>query len=267
MEKNESKLTVIIPTFNVEQYIEKQFSHLYGFADEILVCDSFSTDKTLEIAKKAGVRIIQHEYINSAKQKNWAIPQASYEWVLVLDSDELLEDALKAEIRNFLNNVSEDVELAWIPRKNLFWGTWMRYASAYPDYQSRLFSRDKGRYDGKEVHSHVVVPGKSVKLKNHIIHDDFTDISSWWLRTNRYLRYELDESIKNKRVWTFRQQFIYPIIIFLRDYLYNKGLVHGFPGLFRAFLEAKYYFMIQAKLYEYELSKKRKIRQKTSNPF
>lgn len=261
------RLTVIIPTFNVEAYLERQLEGLAGFADEILIVDSFSTDRTQAIAEAAGVRFLQHEYENSARQKNWAIPQASHEWVLILDSDEWLDDELRNSITSFLSDPPEDVDLAWLPRKNLFWGEFLRYAGAYPDRQSRLFRRDKGRYDGREVHSHVETPGQSVELSGHIIHDDFTDISSWWLKSNRYFRYELAEALKQGKRWTIRRQILYPVIILFRDFFWRQGFRHGFPGFFAAFQKALWYFMIQAKLYEHELAQKREIREKAANPY
>lgn len=119
---------------------------------------------------------------------------------MIIDADEKPEEALKEEVTKFLATVEDEVDLAYIPRKNLFWGEFMGKASAYPDYQSRLFRRDKGRYQDKEVHAQVEVTGQKVYLKHALVHDDFTDISSWWLRNNRYYRYELDECIKSGKM-------------------------------------------------------------------
>jgi glycosyltransferase involved in cell wall biosynthesis len=264
VEKN--KLTVIIPTYNVEIYLDNLLTTLENWADEIIVCDSFSTDSTLSIAQKHNVRILQHEYINSAKQKNWAIPQASNEWVMIVDSDELLEDGLKLEITQFLSSVTDDIHIAYIPRKNKFWGKLYGNGFSYPDYQSRLFRRDKGRYVEREVHASLRVSGKCVHLKHALIHDDFTDISSWWLRNNRYYRYELDECIKQGDKWSLKMQVAKPIYVFLRLYLREGYFRYGFPGFFVAVQWFIYYFMIGAKLYEYELSKTTPIKRKSANP-
>ena len=263
---NKNTLTVIVPTFNSEIYIGELLDRVTGWADEVMVCDSGSTDRTLEIARSRNARIISHEYINSAKQKNWAIPQARSEWVMIIDSDELPEEALKTEISDFLASVEDEVELAHIPRRNLFWGKDMGKATSWPDYQSRLFRRDKGRYQDKEVHAQVEVPGRHVYLKNALIHDDFTDISSWWLRNNRYYRYELDECLKRGKKWGFKLQFAKPVYVFIRIYFRQGGFRHGFPGLFVAMQWFIYYFMVGAKLYEHNLSKTRKITRKSANP-
>jgi len=262
---NKNKLTVIIPTYNVEIYLEGLLDCVKGWADEVIVCDSFSTDRTLEIARNNKVKIIQHEYINSAKQKNWVIPQAGNEWVMIIDADEKPEEALKGEITNFIETVPDDVDMAYIPRKNLFWGKFMGKASAYPDYQSRLFRRNKGRYQDKEVHAQVKVPGRSVHLKNALVHDDFTDISSWWLRNNRYYRYELEECLKRGKKWGFKLQIAKPVYVFLLFYVRRGGFMHGFRGLFVAMQWFIYYFMVAAKLYEYELSLRQNITHKSAN--
>ena len=263
MKKN--GLSIIIPTFNVEIYLDKLLTTVENWADEVIVCDSFSTDKTIEIAQEHGVKIIQHEYINSAKQKNWAIPQAENEWVLIIDSDELPEEELKSEISIFLASVPDDVALAHIPRKNLFWGKLMGKGAGYPDYQSRLFRRDKGRYNGREVHAQVNVSGKEVHLKNALVHDDFTDISSWWLRNNRYYRYELDECIKQHKKWNFKIQFLKPLYVFFKLYFAQGLFKYGFRGYFFAMQWFIYYTMVGAKLYEHELSQKQKITLKSAN--
>lgn len=263
MKKN--GLTVIIPTFNVEIYLDKLLSTIEGWADEVIVCDSFSKDATLDIAQKHGVKIIQHEYINSAKQKNWAIPQAANEWVMIIDSDELPEETLKSEITDFLLSVPDNVHLAHIPRKNLMWGELLGNGVLYPDYQSRLFRRDSGRYQDKEVHAQVEVKGDEVRLKNALIHDDFTDISSWYLRNNRYFRYEVDECLKRGKKWNFKMQYVKPLYVFLYFY-FRKGLFHyGFKGFFASIQWFIYYTMVGAKLYEYELSHKRTLTHKSAN--
>ena len=261
----DNKLSVIIPTFNVEIYLEELLCCIENWADEIIICDSFSTDKTLEIAHRHDVKIVQHEYINSAKQKNWIIPLATNNWVMIIDADEKPEEALKEEVTKFLATVGNEVDLAYIPRKNLFWGEFMGKASAYPDYQSRLFRRDKGRYQDKEVHAQVEVSGQKVYLKHALVHDDFTDISSWWLRNNRYYRYELDECIKKRQKWGMKLQIVKPIYVFCLIYFRRGGCLHGFRGLFVAMQWFIYYFMVGAKLYEYELSQHQDLRHKSAN--
>lgn len=254
--KKQIPVTVIIPVFNSEFYLDKLLSTIIEDVSEILICDSFSTDSTLNIAKAYNLKIIQKEYINSATQKNWAIPQAKNEWVWIIDSDELPEIRLIEEIRSFIATADSDIDMAYMPRKNLFWGSFMGKASAYPDYQSRLFRRDKARYQDKEVHAQVEVPGKFHYLKYALVHDDFTDISSWWIRNNRYYEYELNECKKTGVTWSFKLQYIKPLYVFLRIYFLKFAFLHGFKGFFVAFQWLIYHFMIGAKLYESNLKNK-----------
>lgn len=100
------KLSILLPTYNEENKVEACLESV-KWADEILVVDSYSTDRTLEIVQRYGARVIQHEYINSAKQKNWAIPQCSYEWVLQMDSDERLEPVLQREMQQLLKRPAQ----------------------------------------------------------------------------------------------------------------------------------------------------------------
>ena len=251
-------ISVIIPVFNSETYIDKLIKTIINDVEEIIICDSYSTDRTLDIAKSYNLKIIQREYINSATQKNWAIPQASKDWVWIIDSDELPEKSLIQEIRDFIATVTNDIHLAYIPRKNLFWGQFMDKASAYPDYQSRLFRKSKGRYQNKEVHAQVEVPGKAVYLKYALVHDDFKDIASWWHRNNRYYKYELDECIKQNISWSYKLQYIKPLYVFFKFYILRRGFAHGFKGFFVSFQWLVYYVMVAAKLYEFELKNQQK---------
>lgn len=250
-------VTVIIPVFNSEKYLDELIKIIINEVAEIIICDSFSSDTTLEIARSHSLKIIQKEYINSATQKNWAIPQASQDWVWIIDSDEQPEKSLVQEIKDFIACVTNEIDLAYIPRKNLFWGQFMGKASAYPDYQSRLFRKSKGRYQNKEVHAQIEVPGKFIHLKNALIHDDFKDISSWWHRNNRYYKYELDECLKTGVKWSFKLQYVKPLYVFFRIYFLKRGYTHGFRGFFVAFQWLVYHFMVGAKLYENNLKNKK----------
>ena len=128
-----NKLTVIVPCCNNEAIIRDCLESV-KWADEILICDSFSTDKTLDIAREYSDRIIQHEYINSATQKNWAIPQAGNEWVFIVDTDERITDELRDEVVSVLKNQGES-EGFNIPRANYSFGRRLRYGGYWPDYQ------------------------------------------------------------------------------------------------------------------------------------
>lgn len=251
------KLTILIPTFNVEKIIRECLESV-KWADEILVCDSFSTDRTVEICKKYTNRIIQHEYINSALQKNWAIPQAMHDWILIVDSDESLEEGLKEEIEVILKNNSNDTNGYKIPRKNLIYGKWVKTCGIYPDYVQRLFRKSKGKYELREVHAHLKVPGKSMVLKHHLIHHDFNNLEDYLMKFQRYQRYELDELVKNTKTFHWKDVTLRPIYMFLWSYIYKAGYKDGFRGFFLSVLKGYYNFVMYSKLWELEWKNKKR---------
>ena len=243
------KLSVLIPTFNNEASIRSCLETV-SWADEILICDSYSTDSTLEIARAYTNRIIQHEYINSAKQKNWAIPQCQYDWVFILDTDEVLEEGLKEEIRRCSERNGVSFDGYRIPRKNFVYGRWVKHAGLYPDYQVRLFRKEKGRYIEREVHAHVVLAGKVGTLEHHLLHNGFKDISTWLTKIERYTRYERDECLKQRKPLQALKHLFGAPLIFLDTFFLKLGFLEGHRGLLVSALNTFYYFLIGVRLWE-----------------
>ena len=151
------KITAIIPTYNEQHNISAAIDAV-AWADEVIVVDSFSTDKTVEIAKQKGARLVQREYENSASQKNWIIPQATHSWIFLLDADERVTDKLKLEINQLLAN-TDLKDAYWIRRINYFMGKKVRFSGWQGDKVIRLFKRDKCRYQDKHVHSEIICDG------------------------------------------------------------------------------------------------------------
>jgi glycosyltransferase involved in cell wall biosynthesis len=245
------KISVLLPTFNNAAIIRPTLESI-RWADEILVVDSFSTDNTLDICREYGARVIQHEYIQSAKQKNWAAPQCAHEWVLQIDTDEVLEPGLQEEIREAVANASPDVAAFHIPRKNHVLGRWMRNGGIYPDYQTRLFRRDQGRWSDREVHAQVVAKGKVNTLRHHIMHYGMPNISRPLRNLDRYTRYEADEMRKHGTSFRWYRLILGPWLVFFNRYLLMRGFCEGWRGFIVCGYLAVYDFMSQAKLWELE---------------
>lgn len=243
------KLSVLLPTFNEEAVVADCLESV-KWADEILVVDSFSTDRTLEIVQKYGARIIRHEYINSAKQKNWAIPQCKHGWVLQIDSDERLDAELQDEIRAVLGSPVPGVDGYRINFKHHVLGKWVRTAGLYPEYHLRLFRRDAGRFQDREVDAHVIVPGKVLSLKGHILHFGVESISQRLRAVDRYTRYESDEREKQGRHFSWFNILARPLAAFGYSFLYQRGILDGVRGLFIAALKADFVFWTYLKLWE-----------------
>ncbi|MCC5916491.1 MAG: glycosyltransferase family 2 protein [Cryomorphaceae bacterium] len=224
-------ITAIIPCFNEEKKIETALASV-AFADEILVVDSFSTDGTLELAKKYGARIIQREYGYSADQKNWAIPQAKNEWIVLLDADEWLSEELQMEIKNVVaSNPSDDG--FWIKRENIFMGRRMRFGQWRGDKVIRLFHRDRCRYEDKRVHAEIICEGSTGLLKGKISHDTYRGFSAMIQKADRYTTWKAADRLTGKKIGWF-DLVIKPGFAFFREYFLQLGFLDGYPGFISA---------------------------------
>ena len=246
-----ARISVLLPTFNEAGKI-RPCLHSVRWADEILVVDSYSTDDTAQIAAEYGARFIQHEYINSARQKNWAIPQCQHEWVLQIDADERVEPALQEEMRRALQAPPPDVDGYRIPFKHHMFGQWIRVGGAYPEYHLRLFRRDMGRFQDREVDAHVLVPGRVETLQNHILHFGMESVSQRLRGLDRYTRYEADERVKQRRRYSAAKLMLGPFAAFCYYYFFRLGFTAGTRGLMLAVHKADFLFWTYAKMWEQE---------------
>src|SRR6266545_4789020 len=240
------KISVLLPTFNNAEIIRATLESIQ-WADEILVVDSFSTDSTLDVCSEFGARIIQHEYIQSSRQKNWAIPQCAHEWVLQIDTDEVLEAGAREEILQRIAEAPANVHAFSLPRKNHVLGKWLTTANLYPDLQTRVFRRDVGRFEDKEVHAHVTVPGRIEVIEHHVLHYGMTSISKQLRNIDRYSRYQADELRKRGKRFHWTQFALRPPAIFAYYYFYKLGFTSGYRGLLVASLNATCDFWAHAK--------------------
>ncbi len=187
-------ISVIIPTRDEEKNLSETLSSVLNWADQIFVFDSFSTDKTLQMAQALGVEVAQREFDNFATHKNWALDNLKIRnpWVLFLDADERLTPDLRDEIGAVVRGESS-CNGYYIARRNYFMGKWIRQAGMYPDWQLRLVRRGQGRYEERIVHEHMVVDGTTGYLKNPLEHCDFKGLERWFERHNRYTTMEAIE--------------------------------------------------------------------------
>jgi glycosyltransferase involved in cell wall biosynthesis len=244
-------LSILLPTFNNEKIIRECLESV-KWANEILVADSFSTDRTLDICREYGARIIQHEYIQSAKQKNWAIPQCTHEWVLQIDTDERLESGACDEIQNAIAHAPDDLIVFRIPRKNHILGNWLQISNLYPDYQTRLFRRDHARFEDKEVHAHIHAAGQIGTLQHHLLHNGMTSLSKQLTNLDRYSRYQADELRKRGKHFHWYHLVLRPLGIFSYYYIWKRGFVAGYRGFLVSAISTAYDFWAHAKLWEIE---------------
>lgn len=225
------KVSAIIPTFNEEVNIKYAIDSVL-WADEIIVVDSFSTDKTLEIARSyEKVKILEHEYINSAAQKNWTIPQATHEWIFLLDADEVATEELKLEIQNTLRE-GPKYSAYWIGRKNIFMNKILRFVWKN-DAVIRLFKRDECRYEDKQVHAEIISQGSIGRLSAKILHDTYKGkgLISHIKKGDRYTTWAAHDYAKKVKKVSYSHLLIRPFLIFLKHYIFKGGIFDGKQGL------------------------------------
>jgi glycosyltransferase involved in cell wall biosynthesis len=247
-----AKLTALIPCKDERRNIRLCIESLRGIADEILVADSGSSDGTLEIVRSLGdCRIIEREYINSANFKNWAIPQARHEWVLLVDADERVTPELADDVRRVLASPPSDKDGYWIGRLNHFLGYPIKHCGWNTDDVIRLFRRDKAVYQKRWVHAEVELPAARVgKLAHPLLHYTTWDSDQFLYKLNRYAGWGARNFRDQSRGPSTLAMFTRAPLRFLQLYLFRLGFLDGIPGFQVCMYTAFYSFLKQAKLWE-----------------
>lgn len=247
------KISVCMIVKNAQSTLKECLEALSDFG-EIVLLENESTDKTLEIAREfskthANLRIESHEFIGFGAMKNKAVDLAKNEWILSIDSDEVLENAALAAIKEL--NLSENSMVA-LGRKNLYGGTWIRACGWEPDFVWRLFNKKFTRFNENFVHESVVVPQNTHKIyiKHALKHYAFSDIESIITKMNRYTSFSAQEKHSKCRKTSFTAAICRFFLTFFRDYFLRKGFVYGYKGFIVALLNAEGAFYRYAKLYE-----------------
>jgi glycosyltransferase involved in cell wall biosynthesis len=222
------KITSIIPTFNEEENIERAIISVQ-WADEILIVDSFSKDKTQEIAIKYNCRILEHEFVNPALQKNWAIPQATFEWIFLLDADEFCPEELHNEIITLLEKGTPHSAF-WIPRQNYFMGKKIRFCGWQNDAVIRLFRRDNCQYQDLQVHEEIISEGSVGRLKNKIDHYTYRNYTHFAKKFDRYTTWSAKDRLRKTKKVTLYHLLIKPGFRFFKQYIIKLGILDGKVG-------------------------------------
>jgi glycosyltransferase involved in cell wall biosynthesis len=245
------RLTVIIPCKDEEANIGQCLQSARQVADEVLVADSGSTDATLEIVRRSGpCRIIERAYVNSGDFKNWAIPQAQHDWVLIVDADERLPAALAAEIRQLLRQ-GPPCDGYWIYRANFFMGHRVRFSGWQSDRVLRLFRRDCGVYRGGTDHAEVdISTGRVGRLRHRLLHYSYWTYDEYFQRLQRYTSYQAHTwHAEGRRASAWKLATHLPLR-FLHAYIGRLGFLDGLVGLQVCALTGYYSFLKQARLWQ-----------------
>ncbi|WP_445749120.1 glycosyltransferase family 2 protein [Polaribacter sp.] len=230
-----TKITAIIPTLNEEIHIAEAIKSV-SFADEIIVIDSFSTDKTLEIAATYNVKIIKREFDDFSSQKNYAISQASNPWIYILDADERVTPQVEKEILEAVQNPQDYVGF-YVRRRFYFAGEVIKYCGWQRDKVIRLFLKEKCKYQGV-VHETIISDGKFGFFKNKIEHYSYKNYDHFIAKLNHYATLRAkDLNLKEEKVNLYHL-LIKPPIRFFIHYIIRLGFLDGYLGFFLAKTQA-----------------------------
>ena len=261
MSKIRPTVSAIVVCFNEEQRIEDCLKSL-RWCDEIVVVDSFSTDRTPEICRRYTERFYQRPWAGYRDQKAHAHSLAVKDWVLLVDSDERVSVALQQEILAALSADDNEYVAYAVPRLVYYLRRWWWRGGWYPYYDIRLFRRERATWGGREPHDKILVDGKVRRLKHPLEHFTYRNIDDHIQRINRFTSISSGELKKAGGRWRLSDALLRPAVRFVRCYFLKRGFMEGFAGFYVAFTAAVYVFLKYAKLWELELEEKKKIGRK-----
>lgn len=225
-----TKITAIIPTFNEKDNIVDAVKSCQ-FADEIIVVDSFSTDGTVDLVKDLPkVKVLIHEYVHSAAQKNWTIPQAEHEWIFLLDADERTTPELIEEIKRTIQNPQHSAY--WIKRSNCFMDKKLNFVWK-SDAVIRLFRKDQCKYEDKHVHAEIISTGSIGRLeRGEILHDTYKHkgLEAFVTKNYRYSTWAAHDRVNKIKKVTMYHLMVKPLFAFFKRYILNGGIFDGRQG-------------------------------------
>ena len=242
------RVSVAVITLNEEHRIRRCLESV-AWADEIIVVDAESHDKTVQVAREFTDRVISRPWAGFATQKNFALDQSAGEWILSLDADEEAPPELRHEIMTAVGDARACDGYA-IRRRNIFLDQWIRHGGLYPDWQVRLFRRGRGHFVERAVHESVSVEGTVGRLRAHLVHRSYEGVTDFLERANRYSSLAAEELIREGHRMRTRDLILRPLARFTSMYLLRRGFLDGRRGLLLAALYAYYVFMRSAKVWE-----------------
>ena len=276
-------VSVLILTYNEEANLPGCLASVVELSDDVHVVDSFSTDRTVEIARQYGASVVQHEFAYPAQQKNWALDNLRFkhEWLLVVDADERVPQDLRSEIRQVVGRDGDGKDGFWMRYRLMFYGKWIRHCGWYPSWILRLVRRDKVRWEDRPVDEHAVVAGNVGKLQHDIIHESQGDMHFWIAKHNGYsthnarlfaLEAQPTADGLSPRLWgnqaerkRFIKQRIWPhlpgraLFFFLYMYFFRLGFLDGVHGFQFCVMHAIFQQFVVVKQWEQEQNKLRRV--------
>jgi glycosyltransferase involved in cell wall biosynthesis len=239
------KISATIIALNEERRIARAIESL-RCCDEIVVVDSGSSDRTVEIAGRLGARVADSPWLGYAGQKNYATQQASHDWILSIDADESLSEALEAEIWQ-LKKTGPQYDAYTMPRLAQYLGRWILHSGWYPDRKVRLFHRARARWVGDYVHESVVVEGRIGHLESNLLHFTCDSLSEHLKTMDRYTTLAAEQLVAQRVPIGWGRLLLDPPWTFVKTYFLQRGFQDGMEGLAIAYMAALYNFVKYAK--------------------
>lgn len=249
-------LSVVVITKNEQDNIEKCLQSVHGWADEIVIVDDMSTDKTVELVQKFADKIFERRMDIEGIHRNWAYSQARNEWVLSLDADEYVTEELKQEISNELATNTKFNAFS-IPLRNFIGDYWVRHSGWYPAGKLRLFKKSKFHYEEVEVHPKVFLDGETGHLTKDIVHKGYPDFEHFLASLNRQTTLEAKKWINTDRKMSFGKALWRTIDRFFRSLFGKKAYKDGFIGFMIAYFASLYQIISYAKYWQMKKEKKK----------
>jgi glycosyltransferase involved in cell wall biosynthesis len=240
-------LSAVLITRNAASVLEPCLDSL-GFADEIVVVDSSSSDGTVDVAARKGARVVQKEWLGFGRQKQYAVEQASHDWVLCIDADERVSQQLRLSIEKAL--AAPESPVYRMPRRNRFLGRWLAHGEGYPDWSPRLFNRLNARWSDDLVHEKVLFAVTPGTLEGDLMHDSYEDLAVYIERQNRYTTLAARQAYEQGRNATVLHLLFSPLVRFIKFYIMRLGFLDGLPGLLHISIGCINSYVKYAKLIE-----------------
>ena len=240
-------LSAVLITRNAANQLEACLASL-AFCDEIVLVDSGSSDETHAIARKFKARLIEKEWLGFGRQKQFAVDQASHDWVLCVDADERVSPQLAISIAEAIAQPAAPIYR--MPRCNRFLGKWLRHGEGYPDWSARLFDRRSARWSDDPVHEKVLYAVTPGTLLGDLMHESAESLRDYLDKQNRYTTLAAQQLFERGRSANALHLVVSPVVRFIKFYLFRFGFLDGLPGLAHTAIGCMNSFMKYAKLIE-----------------
>ena len=237
-------ISAVIIAYNEHNQLSDCLESL-DFVDDIVLIDSFSEDKTADIARQFGARIIQQKWLGFGSQKQFAVKQAKHDWVLCLDADE----RISTELKRSLIDLQLKPDFAYnMPRRNRFMGRWLYHGEGYPDLSLRLFNRQDAQWSDDMVHEKVITKAEVMTLKGDLLHESEQSLHQYLAKQNHYTSLQAQQLYQQNKSVSAGKLLFSPLFRFIRLYVFHRGFLDGLPGLIHILIGCFNSFTKYAKL-------------------